>query len=121
MALSELRINLLLAMGAMPVADPTVTLSIGQLTRHISVFGKFFRRLQQLDSAKFVELPTCTGTVLYYWSKVEQAANQHAQDLIQGTRKLLKDFIEFNPCFLDNRFTYRCLPSAISRPSDGPF
>ncbi|KAN0097466.1 Armadillo-type fold [Tylopilus felleus] len=85
MALSELRINLLLAMGAMPVADPTVTLSIGQLTRHISVFGKFFRRLQQLDSAKFVELPTCTGTVLYYWSKVEQAANQHAQDLIQDS------------------------------------
>jgi len=72
----------------MPASDPITTLSIDRLTRHIRVFGKFFRRLQQLDAAKFVELPGCNDMVLYYWSKVVEATDHRSEDMIQGTRKL---------------------------------
>lgn len=74
--LSELRINLVLAIraGAAPATQVT-TQSIETLMRHVRLFGRFFRRLQQLDAAKFVKLPSCSDLVLYYWSKVVQATN----------------------------------------------
>lgn len=72
----------------MQASDPITTLSIDRLTRHIRLFGKFFRRLQQLDTAKFVELPSCNDMVLYYWSKVVEATNQRSGDMIQGARIL---------------------------------
>ena len=49
--------------------------SISILTRHIRLFGKFFRRLQQLSHARFVELPLCADLVLFYWSKVVDATS----------------------------------------------
>ncbi|KAF8557000.1 ARM repeat-containing protein [Imleria badia] len=84
-ALSELRIALVLAARTMPASDPITTLSIERLTRHIRAFGKFFRRLQQLDPAKFVELPACNDMVLYYWSKVVEATNHRSGDMIQDS------------------------------------
>lgn len=87
-ALSELRISLVLAVRTMSASDPITTLSIDRLTRHIRDFGKFFRRLQQLDAANFVQLPGCNDMVLYYWSKVVEATNHRSGDMIQGTRKL---------------------------------
>ena len=86
-ALSELRISLVLALQTMPASDPITTLSVDRLTHHIRLFGKFFRRLQQLDTAKFIELPTCNDMVLYYWSKVVEATIHRSGDMIQGTRK----------------------------------
>lgn len=68
----------------MSPCDPITTFSIERLASHVGVFGKFFRRLQQLDSAKFVELPTCNDMVLYYWSKVVEATNHRAENMIQG-------------------------------------
>ena len=96
----------------MPTSDPITTLSIDRLTRHIRVFGKFFRRLQQLDSEKFVELPACNDMVLYYWSKVIEATNHRSGDMIQGTRKLLERVHRFQPIFL--RHQIHLLPSTQS-------
>lgn len=80
--LSETRISLMKAATA-PLT-PVARQSIDQLTRHVRLFGKFFRRLQQLDSGRFVKLPACSELVLYYWDKVVEAANAPAQ-AIAGT------------------------------------
>lgn len=87
-SLLELRINLLLALRtSQPSADQTIQRNITNFTRHILLFGKLFRRLQQLDSARFVLLPMCSDLVLYYWSKVVQATNG-PPELIKGTHLL---------------------------------
>ncbi|KIP12739.1 hypothetical protein PHLGIDRAFT_97377 [Phlebiopsis gigantea 11061_1 CR5-6] len=75
-SLSELRINLVLALrSGAASANPVTNKSIEQLTLHIRSFGKFFRRLQQLDAKRFVALPSCSDLILYYWNKVVQATN----------------------------------------------
>ncbi|KAI6047441.1 ARM repeat-containing protein [Pisolithus marmoratus] len=73
--LSEQRISFVLALRSSLKSDPITAATTDILTRHVRIFGKFFRRLQQLEPAKFVELPTCNAMVLYYWEKVVQAAN----------------------------------------------
>jgi len=80
--LIELRINLVIALRSLPTVDAITRRSIDQLTRHVRLFGKFFRRLQQLSVVRFVTLPTCSDLVLYYWSKIVQAAS--TPDLIAG-------------------------------------
>ncbi|KAI0092637.1 armadillo-type protein [Irpex rosettiformis] len=75
----ELRINLVSALRLSPeVSNSPAELSIRTLTRHMRLFGKFFRRLQQLDVQRFVALPGCGDLILYYWSKVVQATNSPA-------------------------------------------
>lgn len=85
--LSELRINIVLALrSGAASATPVAEHSIAILTRHIRLFGKFFRRLQQLDAKRFVALPSCGDLILYYWSKVVQATNS-PNDQIAGMLK----------------------------------
>lgn len=55
--------------------DNNLALSMDFLTRHIRQFGKLFRRMQQLNNAKFVELNSSKDIVLYYWSKVVEATD----------------------------------------------
>ncbi|KAI0352893.1 ARM repeat-containing protein [Trametes cingulata] len=71
-AVSELRINLVSALGTVP-SDPVSQRALDLLTRHVRVFGKLFRRMQRDATAHFVTLPMCGDLVLYYWSKVVQA------------------------------------------------
>ncbi|KAL1944202.1 hypothetical protein VTO73DRAFT_3387 [Trametes versicolor] len=71
-AVSELRINLVSALGAAP-NDPVTQRALELLTRHLRVFGKLFRRMQRDAKVHFVTLPMCGDLVLYYWSKVVQA------------------------------------------------
>ncbi|EMD40680.1 hypothetical protein CERSUDRAFT_111258 [Gelatoporia subvermispora B] len=73
-ALSELRINLVIALISTP-SSPVTERSVDLLTRHIRLFGKLFRRLQQLAVNRFVELPICSDLVLYCWSKVVQSTS----------------------------------------------
>ncbi|PIL37210.1 hypothetical protein GSI_00903 [Ganoderma sinense ZZ0214-1] len=73
-ALSELRINLVSALGTTP-GDAVTQRTVDLLTRHVRVFGKLFRRMQRDNPAHFVTLPMCGDLVLYYWSKVVQATN----------------------------------------------
>lgn len=72
--LSELRINLMFALQSTPTSQ-IGTRSVDILTRHVRLFGKLFRRMQELSHPKFVALPLCSDLVLYYWSKVVQASS----------------------------------------------
>ena len=83
-ALTELRQALLLSLTRSGLAvDQPTRRSVDILTRHIRLFGKFFRRLQQLSQARFVELPTCSELILFYWSQVDEATCG-PPDLIAG-------------------------------------
>ena len=62
---------------------PPALLTVEKITSHVRAFGKFFRRLQQLETKKFVLLPICTDIVLYYWSKVVQST-EVSPELING-------------------------------------
>ncbi|KAH9938596.1 ARM repeat-containing protein [Fomitopsis serialis] len=77
-SLSELRINLMLALQTTQT-DEIGTRSVDILTRHVRLFGKLFRRMQQLASSRFIALPLCSDLVMYYWSKVVQASNAPAE------------------------------------------
>lgn len=55
--------------------------SIDQLTRHVRLLGKFFRRLQQLNAARFVTLPMSSDIILYYWSMIVQATNSDTNSI----------------------------------------
>lgn len=71
--------------------DPGALASLDRLTRHIRVFGKFFRRIQQLNCKKFVLLPMCTDIVMYYWSQVVQATSV-PPNFIDGQLPFLSNF-----------------------------
>jgi len=53
------------------------------LTKHVRTCGKYFRRLQQLDTSRFVELPQCGDLVLYHWKQVVDATD-NSLELIAG-------------------------------------
>ncbi|EIN10324.1 ARM repeat-containing protein [Punctularia strigosozonata HHB-11173 SS5] len=72
--LSETRIALVGALAPAPNAN-AARAAVDRLTRHVRLFGKCFRRFQQLGAQRFIGLPYCNDLVLYYWSKVVQAAN----------------------------------------------
>ncbi|KAH9062811.1 ARM repeat-containing protein [Lactarius vividus] len=72
--LYETRISILMNLrsaGTQP--DPIALRSLNLLYKYVRTFGKFFRRMQHLDVARFVELPLCDDLILYYWEKVVQA------------------------------------------------
>ncbi|KAJ7929923.1 armadillo-type protein [Mycena leptocephala] len=56
-------------LGSNPWAQRTVDI----LTRHTRLFGKFFRRLQELSIPRFATLPSCPALIAYYWSVVLEA------------------------------------------------
>jgi len=62
---------------------PPVLLAVEKITRHVRAMGKFFRRLQQLETRTFVLLPICTDIVLYYWSVVVKST-EVSSELING-------------------------------------
>lgn len=99
--LFELRTNLVLALRASGASDRLTLLSIDRLTRHVRVFGKFFRRLQQLKPDRFVQLPTGNQIVFYYWDRVVQATNgppeliQDAPTAVFPVRFLLQAMVLF--------------------------
>ena len=63
---------------------PPVLLTVERITRHVRAIGKFFRRLQQLETRKFVLLPICTDVVLYYWSVIVKST-EVPPEVINGT------------------------------------
>jgi hypothetical protein len=56
------------------------------LTNHVRTYGKYFRRLEQLNPSHFVELPRCGDLVLYYWQQVVEATGGPA-DMVAGMFK----------------------------------
>ncbi|KAF8272542.1 ARM repeat-containing protein [Lactarius quietus] len=72
--LYETRISILMDLrSAATQPDPIALHSLNLLYKYVRTFGKFFRRVQHLDVARFVELPLCDDLILYYWEKVVQA------------------------------------------------
>jgi hypothetical protein len=43
------------------------------MTRHIKLFGKCFRRMQQASIARFVKLPGSNHLVRFYWDCVNES------------------------------------------------
>jgi hypothetical protein len=81
--LYETRIGLLMDLrSASAPPDPIALRSLNLIYKSVCTFGKFFRRLQQIDVPRFVELPLCDDLVLYYWEKVVQA--NASVELIEG-------------------------------------
>jgi hypothetical protein len=81
--LYETRVALLMNLRSAGVPpDPIVLHSLRLLYKFVRTFGKFFRRVQQVDVARFVDLPVCDDLVLYYWEKVVQANS--SAELIEG-------------------------------------
>jgi len=81
--LYETRIALLMDLRSASAApDPIALRSLNLIYKSVSTFFKFFRRLQQIDVVRFVELPLCDDLVLYYWEKVVQA--NASAELIEG-------------------------------------
>ncbi|KAG6833896.1 hypothetical protein H0H87_007907 [Tephrocybe sp. NHM501043] len=68
------------------ISDPQAQRFIDIFTRHIQVFGKFFRRLQQLSTPRFVALPMCSDLILWYWSHVVLATGQ-APNLVSDSNQ----------------------------------
>ncbi|KIJ37355.1 hypothetical protein M422DRAFT_260016 [Sphaerobolus stellatus SS14] len=81
-SLFDLRIQTVIALQqAMPedsrstfmIPEPTVK-AVDQLTRHIRLFAKMFRRMQQLNFKRFVGTAGANDFVLYFWREVVKAA-----------------------------------------------
>ncbi|KAK7695434.1 hypothetical protein QCA50_000070 [Cerrena zonata] len=77
-SLSELRINLVLALQGKLESEPIPKRCVATLNRHVYLFGKLFRRLQAPDAPQFIKLPLSDDLVYYYWSKVVQATESPA-------------------------------------------
>lgn len=81
--LYETRISLLMNLRSVATpSDPIALHSLNLLYKSVCTFGKIFRRLQQVDVARFVDLPLCDDLILYYWEKVVQANS--SAELIEG-------------------------------------
>ncbi|RDB22808.1 Importin-11 [Hypsizygus marmoreus] len=98
-ALTELRTNIVMSLGQR--LDPQSHRSIDMLTRHVRVFGKFFRRLQQLGQSRFVALPMCSELIMFYWSKVVEATSgpseliSDSNDAVYPVRFLVQGMVLF--------------------------
>ncbi|GJJ07307.1 hypothetical protein Clacol_001508 [Clathrus columnatus] len=89
--LFELRMSLILGLQQSLASDSrlassfpsSVSKSINLLTHHIWLYGKMFRRMQQLSTKRFVQMPNANDIVLYYWNQIVKAAN--------GSSRLIED------------------------------
>jgi len=115
--LYETRVGILMNLRSDAVpSDPIALHSLKLLYKFVRTLGKFFRRVQQADSVRFVKLPVCDDLVLYYWEKVVQANS--SAELIEGmlrercgSRSLISLILRLRSC---------CVPRSHSRGWDGP-
>jgi hypothetical protein len=65
--------------------------TITVLTRHIRLFGKFFRRMQQLSHERFVLLPTSGDLIMFYWSQVVESTNYPGSFVVGTSARCMLD------------------------------
>ena len=83
-SLVMLRKSILTAVGPLNSSGSESTRrTIITLTKHLRVFGKFFRRLQQLAAERFASLPLFNDLVLFYWSEIVDSTN-YPHQVISG-------------------------------------
>lgn len=118
-SLSEQRITVTTSLNSSNLPNtPQVLRTIEKTTGHVRTFGKFFRRLQQLDAKKFVLLPICTDIVLYYWNKVVQST-EVSPELINGIPKMIIHFVALAE--RRHRYPVCCFSCSNTRPGYGSF
>ncbi|PVG00491.1 ARM repeat-containing protein [Serendipita vermifera] len=71
-ALVNLRLSLFMSNLSSNLLESETQLYI---SRHVRLFGKYFRKTQAFSTAKFIKMPNCRTLVLFYWERVVQAAN----------------------------------------------
>lgn len=70
----ELRISMVQAvLSGLINPDPSTAASLLRLTKHVRLFGKYFRRTQMFSTARFVHMPESRQLVMFYWGKVVAA------------------------------------------------
>ncbi|KAF8592605.1 ARM repeat-containing protein, partial [Ramaria rubella] len=75
--------------------------SLHQLTRHLRLYGKMFRRMQRLSIQRFVALPQANELVLYYWGEVVKATDGSSEmisdspDAVYPIRLLVQGMVLF--------------------------
>jgi hypothetical protein len=114
--LYETRVALLMNLrSASMLPDPIALHSLSLLYKFVRTFGKFFRRVQHVEVARFVDLPLCDDLVLYYWEKVVQANS--SAELIEGMLVGLR----IGDCLISHmvRLGNCCVPRSHSRDRDG--
>lgn len=78
--LFDLRLNIVIGLIAENgLTNPIAQQTVKDLTRHVMLYGRLFRRFQQLDARRFANLPLCGDLVLFYWSKVVQSTTGPAE------------------------------------------
>lgn len=81
---SELRKSIVLSLLNNEIAATEQTnKTVSMLARHLRMFGKFFRRLQQLASERFALLPPSSDLVMFYWSQIVDSTSS-PQNLVSG-------------------------------------
>jgi hypothetical protein len=68
--------------------DPSTTASLLRLTKHVRLFGKYFRRTQIFSTARFVHLPESRQLVMFYWEKVVAATQAPGQVIADSDEAL---------------------------------
>jgi len=95
-SVADLRKNIILAMlQANNPGDEATNRTLSVLTRHLRVFGKFFRRLQQLSLERFVALPMSGDLIMFYWSQVVDSTN-HPQNLTSGQHSTIRKLLAYS-------------------------
>ena len=92
--------------------------AIDRLTRLVRLYGKFFRRMQQLSSGNFALQEVSADLVLYYWGKVVEATNGRPE-YIAG---MFQEFnFAHNYLFLTwvSRLTNRSVPDSLALTGNG--
>jgi len=72
------------------------------LTKHTLAFGKFFRRLQQLNHQKFALLPLCSDLVSFYWTQVVEASTQPPGSISGNVVLSIHDNLRLTPHYSDS-------------------
>ncbi|KAM6495766.1 Armadillo-type fold [Amanita muscaria] len=101
-SLANLRQNLVLHLVQSGQSDTLRSSKVVDvMTRHTRLFGKFFKRLQQLSHARFTELPMCGDLVLFYWAQVVNATGgpceyvADSNNAVYPTRLLVQGMVLF--------------------------
>ena len=68
--------------------DPSTAASLLRLTKHVRLFGKYFRRTQMFSTARFVHLPESRQLVMFYWGKVVAATQAPGQAIADSDEAL---------------------------------
>ena len=87
-ALTSMRQSMVLSMLPNDPTNQDLHRVISVLTRHIRLFGKFFRRIQQLSHERFVLLPTSGDLIMFYWTQVVESTT-YPESFVAGTSALL--------------------------------